>query len=235
MLLKKKNKFKPLYKKFLNLRENIQNRRKILKFKKQKWDKFIGLYKRKIKWYNKFKPQNQNQYIVSKFPNRYTSYQKKYKNTLQSTKAFRFFYGNLKKNTLKTAVKNVKKKKIQNYKIEFLEAFERRLDVVLYRAKFNNSLRSAQQFIVHGKILVNNKLIKKKNYLLTSGDLISVNLNNNKLIINVYDIWPLPPKHLIINYKTMQIIFGNISNTNLSTLFSFYLNLEKVLVNFPRQ
>ena len=34
---KKNTKFKPLYKKFLNLRENVQNKQKLLKFKKKKW------------------------------------------------------------------------------------------------------------------------------------------------------------------------------------------------------
>ena len=60
-----KNKFKPLYKKFVQLRENSQNRKKVLNFKKKKWTKFILFYKRKLKWYKKFKPQNQNRYLVS--------------------------------------------------------------------------------------------------------------------------------------------------------------------------
>lgn len=36
MFFKKKNRFKPLYKQFLELRENIQNRKKFVKFKKKK-------------------------------------------------------------------------------------------------------------------------------------------------------------------------------------------------------
>lgn len=231
MILKKKNKFKPLYKKFLNLRENIQNRYKILKFKKQKWNKFIGFYKKKLKRYNKFCPKNQNQYIVSKFPNRYNSYQKKFKNTLQVIKAFKLFYGGLKKKLLKKTIKTVKHK--ENYNTVFIQLFEKRLDVVLYKAKFYNSLRSSQQAIVHGKVLVNNKITKKKNFFLQDGDLISLNFKHN-LKIRKSQIWPLPPKHLIINYKTMQIICGHFNNTNISTLFSFYLNLEKILINYRR-
>lgn len=97
MILTKKNKFKPLYKKFIKLRENAQNRRKVLRFKKQKWTQFIFFYKRKLRWYKKFKPQNHNRYLVSKYPNRYTAYTNRYKNTWQSYKIFSFFYGNLKK------------------------------------------------------------------------------------------------------------------------------------------
>lgn len=69
--------------------------------------------------------------------------------------------------------------------------------------------------------------------MLQEGDLISLNSKHN-LKIKKYMVWPLPPKHLIINYKTMQIIFGHFKNTNISTLFSFYLNLEKIIINYRR-
>lgn len=60
MLFTKKNRYKPLLKKFLNIRENIQNRDKILNFKKQKWILFINASKKKLKWFNKCKLHNQN-------------------------------------------------------------------------------------------------------------------------------------------------------------------------------
>ena len=238
MIFRKKSRFKPFYKKFIKLRENVQNRKKVLKFRKQKWDRFIGFYKRKLKWYKKFCPQNQNRYLVSKYPNRYTSYTNRYKNTLQSYRVFSFLYGNLKKRFVKNKISIIKNKKIKDINSKFIELFESRLDVVLYRAKFCHSLRSAQQFIVHGKILVNGKCVKSKFYTLKTGDLISVDLKYLKLVeSNIWQsgTWPIPPKHLLINYKTMQIVFGNIEHTNLSTIFTFYLNLEKILENFPRQ
>jgi hypothetical protein len=59
MLFKKKNRYKPRFKQFLKLRENVQNRNKILKFKKKKWEKLLQFYKRKLKRYKKFKPKDQ--------------------------------------------------------------------------------------------------------------------------------------------------------------------------------
>ena len=43
MFLKKFNKYKPLFKKFVKLNENVQNKplNKFLKFKKVKWQLFI--------------------------------------------------------------------------------------------------------------------------------------------------------------------------------------------------
>jgi len=38
--MESKKRYKPFYKQFLRLRKNIQNRSKLLKFKKQKWIRF---------------------------------------------------------------------------------------------------------------------------------------------------------------------------------------------------
>ena len=169
-----KNKYKPLYKKFIKLRENIQNRQKVLKFKKQKWNQFIKFYKKRLRWYKKFKPFNQYQYIVSKYPNKYTSYKKRYNNTLLFYKTFNLFYGDLKKKKLKSNIK----KKTKVLQLKFLEVFEKRIDVILYRAKFCHSLRNAHQLIAHKKVLVNNQIIRNKSQIIHTGDIISINLKN---------------------------------------------------------
>ena len=174
-MLIKKNKFKPLYKQFIKLRENVQNRTKLLKFKKQKWEKLLQYYRRKLKRYKKFKPKDQTQYIVSKFSNKSNSYKKRFKNTLNDSKKFRLFYGNLSKKYVKKQIKNTLKKKSINFYIKFLTHFEHRLDTILYRSKFAISLRNAKQLIVHGKILINNKLIRIPSYKLIPGDLITIN------------------------------------------------------------
>ena len=239
MILKRKHRFKPLYKQFLKSKENVQNRSKLLKFRKQKWEKLIHNYKRKLKQYKKFKPQDQNQYLVSKYPSRNTSYQKRYRNALNATKKLALYYGGLSRKFIKSQVKIIYKKEgVKNMNQSFLELFESRLDTVLYRAKFSPSIRNAQQLIVHGKVFINDMPVKSKFYILKKGDLITIKSKYSHLIetnIRQALIWPVPPKYLFINYKTMQIIFGDIKNTNLSTNFPFNLNLEKVLVSYKYQ
>jgi ribosomal protein S4 len=242
MIFSKKKRFKPLYKQLLKLRENVQNRKRLLTFKKQKWERLITFYKRKLKRYRKYKPQDQNRYRVSKYPSRGTSYQKKFRNTLHASKRFRLFYGDFSSKYLKNQIKaalNKSKARSKFLKTDtlFLEFFESRLDTVLYRSKFSISMRNAQQLIVHGKVLVNNKTVRSKSYMLKAGDLISINPDHHLLIeenIVKSNVWPIPPKHLIIKYKTMQILFGDIRNTNFATAFPFNLNLEKILVNYIR-
>lgn len=51
---------------------------------------------------------------------------------------------------------------------------EKRLDIVLYRACFFNSIKNVRQFIAHKKILVNGKTITLANYTVNPGDIISI-------------------------------------------------------------
>lgn len=232
MILTNVNRFKPLYKQFIELRENIQNRSKVFRFKKKKWSKFKVSYVQKLKRYRKFKPRDQVRYLVSKYPSRGLSYKTRCKNNLRVLKRFRLFHGGLSRPSVKTLTKIALKNKFRKVSSLFLEFFECRLDTVLYRSKFAFSVRNARQLILHGKILVNNKLIKTKSYVLKPGDIITIPFMNFKLIrtnIKGSVKWPIPPKYLTINYKTLQIMFGMIAHTNLSLNFFYYLNVEKIL------
>jgi ribosomal protein S4 len=236
----KKNRYKPLFKQIIKLRNNIQNRKKLLNFKKKKWKITIQFYKKKIKIYKnyqKFKPLDQTKYYVTRYSSRGTEYKKRFRDKLNAQRSLRLLYGGLSCKRLKNNLNRVlKNKNFINSQLELLKLFETRLDTILYRAKFSDSLRSAGQLITHGKVYVNNHQIKSKSYLINIGDLISLDPKFSKL----YEIsivrslkWPLPPKNLLINFNTMQILFlSNIQQTTLSTSFLFNLRLQKILTNY---
>jgi len=238
--LKRKTRYKPLYKKFIKLKANVQNRNKIFKFKKQKWQTFIFHLNKASKYYNRFKPYDQNRLQTPRFASRGNSFKKKFLNTLFSKKKFNLFYGGLNRKYLKKKIKlivtkNQTKKEFKNFNLRLLEFFESRLDSILYRAKFTSSIRNSRQIIVHGHILVNNKLVKNKSYIVKQGDLISINPQSYQIIrtnIRKADFWPIPPKHLSINYKTLEIIFGDIKYTNFSNYFSFELDIETLITHY---
>ena len=235
MFLKRKSRVKPFYKQLVELRENVQNRKKFLGFEKKKWEKFIENYTRKLKWYKKFKPKDQFRYLVSRYPSKRLSYKSRTRNSLHTLKMFKLFYGGLRKAYVKTLIKIALKWKYKRANSFFLELFERRLDIVLYRSKFCLSVRHARQLILHGKIFVNGKPVKIKSYNLDSGDLITINQKDFELIqmnIQQSQKWPIPPKHLIINYSTLQIMFGVLEYTNFSFSFFYYLNLERILNSY---
>lgn len=232
---KKTNKYKPLYKQLLSLKESLQNQQKLLKLKKKKWKKFKQNYFKKVKQYQKFKIKDQNQYLIFRFPFKGFSYNNSYKNTLQEIKKLKFFNGNISKKFIKKSIKMFINHKNIKINLLFLEIFEKRLDVILYRSKFSPTLKNARQLIFHGIVSVNNKTIKIKSFKLKSGDLIKINLNYWHLIsINIQksQIWPLPPKYLTINYKILQILVGTLKKTSLSTVFFYNINLEKVLTSY---
>lgn len=237
--MKNKFKFKFFFKQLISLKENILNNKKIFKFNKKKWEKFLQYEKKKLKRYKKFKPKDQTQYLVSRYPNKTNSYKKRYKTNLITTKKFRLFYGNPSKKYVKKQINYILNKKINknlNFKLLLLEIFEKRLDIILYRSKFALSLRNAKQLISHGKVFVNKVHVKTPSYKLKPGDLISINPKFYTLVeqnIKNSQTWPIPPKYLIINYKTLEIInHSDISKINNSTTFRSHLNIEKVLFNY---
>jgi ribosomal protein S4 len=249
MLITKKTRFKPVFKQLIKLRENIQNNTKLLKFKRKKWEAFIEQYLKKLKRYKKFKPHDQTRYTIAKYASKGNAHKKQFRNTLNSSRNFRLLYGGLSKKELKNNIKHLKKnkiKKLSNMNLIFLKLFETRLDTVLFRAKFSKSCRDARQLITHCKVLVNNKLVKSPAYQLKSGDLVSIKYNQQYIVVENFryclenwvthktKLWPLPPKHLIINYNTMEIFFENIDTVNLAANFLLNLNLEKVILNYYR-
>lgn len=232
----RKKRYKPLYKQFIGLRSNVQLRNKLLKFKKQKWLTFLFFFKKRSRFDKK--PYSHYHYNVSKFTSKGNSFQKKFRNDLIARKRFNYFYGGLLKKNLKkqmTAIYNSKQDR--DFKRVALEFFESRLSSVLYRSHFCHSMRNASQVIDHGHVTVNGTTVRNKSYILKQGDLIEVKVSYLNLVkqnLKLSEFWPVPPKYLIINYNTMQIIFGEIKNFDFSTYFPFKLDVNSVVTNYYR-
>ncbi len=239
-----KKRYKPFYKQFLRLRKNIQDRPKLFKFKKQKWVKFQQYSKNQLKFYKRFKIKDQFQLSVSKFASRGNSFQKKFRNNLHERKAFSLFYGKLKRKYLKKHIlESVNSRNtssnFMDLRYKTLQFFESRLDTVLYRSNFSLSIKGASQLILHGHILVNGSPVRTKSYILKTNDLIEIahNVKSRNLIKKNLDrsnFWPIPPKHLLINYKTLQILFVYRNTSNLMPVFNHYLNIDSIITNIKK-
>ena len=234
--LDKNTRYKPLYKKFIRLRSNVQLKNKLFKFKKKKWQTFLFFLKKKQRFERK--PYSHYHYNVSKFTSKGNSFQKKFKNDLIAKTKFNSFYGGLlKKNLKKQMTKIFNSKEKRDFKRVGLEFFESRLSSVLYRSHFCYSMRNASQTINHGHVQVNGITVRQKSYILKQGDLIEVKRNSFDLIrqnLKRSSCWPIPPKYLIINYNTMQIVFGDIKGFDFSTYFPFKLDLNSVITSYYR-
>jgi ribosomal protein S4 len=244
--MKYKKRYKSFYKQFLRLRQNIQNRSKLFKFKKQKWQRFQKYSKKNQLGFNKrFQVKDQFQLSASKFASRGNSFQKAFRNNLYQRKLFSLFYGGLAKKYLKKSIlkaisfTNYANSNLTDFRYNVLKLFESRLNIVMYRASFSLSLREASQLILHGHVLVNGKAIKSKSYILKTNDLIEIaqNFKSRSLVKKSLDesnFWPIPPKHLLINYRTLQILFVYSEDSNLMPVFNHYLNLNSVISNIKK-
>ena len=234
-----KKRYRPFYKQFLRLRVNIQNRPKLFNFKKQKWSMFQQYSESQLKFFKRFRIKDQARFFVKKFASRGNSFQKKFRNNLQERKLFTLFYGGLKKKYFKTCVRRcIGSMNFKNLSIHFnvIRLFESKLDVVLYRSGFCLSIKEARKLILHKHILVNKQFVTKTSYLLKNNDLIEVsenikarNLVKNSLI--KFNFWPTPSKQLLINYKTLQIIFLYNKSLDFSYILNYHLNVGSVIAN----
>lgn len=57
---------------------------------------------------------------------------------------------------------------------KLVQRLEQRLDNIVYRLGFGNSLRQARQMVVHGHILVDGKKVDKPSYRVSPGEVISL-------------------------------------------------------------
>ena len=242
--MKQNKRNKPFYKQFLRLRKNIQDRPKLFKFKKQKWQNIQRYSKNQLKFYKRFQVKDQFQSSISKFASRGNSFQRKFRNNLYDRKLFGLFYGGLKrkylkKNILKSIQTKHYKNGINDFRYQTLQFFESRLDTVLVRSKFCLSFKNAAQLILHGHVLVNGQQITTKSYILRPNDLVEIALNSKsrclvKKNLDRSNFWPLSPKHLVINYRTLQILFLYTENSNFVPVFNHYLNLNSIIANIKR-
>lgn len=110
---------------------------------------------------------------------------------LLESKKIKSFYGNLSSRYLKSIInKNCKVPSKLNENL--FSILERRLDVVLYRAAFFESIASAKQMIRGKGVKVNENKIVSPSFLVTPGDIISlcdkkVVFNKNRCKLNFQD------------------------------------------------
>ena len=92
------------------------------------------------------------------------------------------YYGNITEKQFKKIFKEAERIKGDTSE-NIIGLLERRLDSVIYRAKFVPTVFSARQFINHGHVKVNGKRVNIPSYLLKTGDLIELKEKSRSLEI----------------------------------------------------
>ena len=241
MIYIKKYRHKPVYKKFVNLKTNVQNKQKLLSFKKKKWSNLNFHLNRMSKFKKRncyYKFYDQNCYLIPKYSNFLS---KGYKQKIIIKKVFNLFYSNLNriyiKKTIKNSIKNSNQIKNKlNMKKYLIGILESRLDVILVRSHFVLSIRNARQLIKHRHVFVNNNNITDSSVLLTKGDSIRFTKKSHKIIkyyLTLSPLWPLTPTYLQVNYRLFQVhVLDNIIFSNTLSENTLWLNLNTVVSSY---
>ena len=103
-----------------------------------------------------------------------------YGTQLQAKQKLKFYYGNMNERQFRNVFRKALKKK-GNTAENFIGFLERRLDTVIYRAKFATTVFSARQLINHGHIKVNGKKVNIPSCLISDKDTIELKDKSKEL------------------------------------------------------
>ena len=92
---------------------------------------------------------------------------------LQAKQKLKAYYGNINERQFRNIYKKATMLKGDTSE-NLIGLLERRLDAVIYRAKFATTIFSARQLINHGHVKVNGKRVNIASYLLNEGDVVEV-------------------------------------------------------------
>jgi len=231
MKLIKNKRYKPRYKSFLRLRENITGKLSFLKMRKKKWYRLkrrFQTFRRRIKIIN----FNHKISHLAKYSKRLKN---NFRNQLYNKQRLNTFYGKLKERQLKKKVKEAfsKSQAGQEFVFKkkedlFISSLESRVDSILFRVKFFSSFREIRQVIANGNVFVNKTTILNGNFALKKGDIITFSpslakvINKNFKIMQKKALPKVIPSYLEINFKILTVVLvESITIAKLQQFFPF--------------
>ena len=105
-----------------------------------------------------------------------------YGTQLEAKQKLKFYYGNMNERQFRNVYRKAIKKK-GNTSENLIGLLERRLDTVIYRAKFAPTVFSARQLINHGHIRVNSKKVNIPSFLVSEKDTIDLKNQSKELAV----------------------------------------------------
>ena len=107
-----------------------------------------------------------------------------YGTQLEAKQKLKSYYGNINERQFRNVYRKAISKK-GNTTENLIGLLERRLDTVIYRAKFATTVFLARQLINHGHIRVNDKKVNIPSYLVKEEDSIEIKSKSKELIVIV--------------------------------------------------
>lgn len=129
-----------------------------------------------------------------------------YGTQLQAKQKLKGYYGNIGERQFRRYYQESSRRK-GDTGANLIEVLERRLDAVVYRAKFVPTVFASRQFINHGHIMVNGKRVTIPSYRLRDGDEVQIKAKSRELEIVLSGVESAErevPDYIDVDYKNMK-------------------------------
>ena len=133
-------------------------------------------------WGRPKSPFNSRNYAPGQHGQKKTTKLSDYGIQLEAKQKLKFYYGNINERQFRNVYRKALKKK-GNTTENFIGLLERRLDTVIYRAKFAMTVFSARQLINHGHVKVNGKKVNISSFLVSEKDTIEIKDKSKELVV----------------------------------------------------
>ena len=128
---------------------------------------------------------------------------------LQAKQKLKCYYGNMNERQFRNMYKRAIMKKGDTAE-NLIGLLERRLDAVVYRARFSTTIFSARQLINHGHVKVNGKRVNIASFMVNEGDVIEIRDKSKSLAIVMEAIKSAErdiPGYIIVDEKKLTSTF----------------------------
>ncbi len=132
-----------------------------------------------------------------------------YGTQLQAKQKLKGYYGNIGERQFRRLYQEATRRRGDTGQ-NLIELLERRLDAVVYRAKFVPTVFAARQFVNHGHITVNGKKVNIPSYRVKDGDEIQVKAKSRELELVLQGVESPErdtPDYLEVNHNDMKTRF----------------------------
>jgi small subunit ribosomal protein S4 len=133
---------------------------------------------------------------------------------LRAKQKLKGYYGNISEKSFRKVYAEASRQKGDTSE-NLIGLLERRLDAVIYRAKFVATVFAARQFINHGHVLVNGVKTNIPSYRLKPGDVVEVREKSKQLVIVLEAIGLAErdvPDYIDADYSKMTATMKSIPN-----------------------
>ena len=131
---------------------------------------------------------------------------------LQAKQKLKAYYGNINERQFRNIYKKAVMLKGDTGE-NLIGLLERRLDAVVYRAKFVPTIFAARQFVNHGHVMVNGKKVNIPSYSVKEGDVIEVRDKSKEMALIVEALALKErdvPEYIEVDFKKMTAKFKRV-------------------------